>query len=60
MIVDDSPECKKMAADLISEIISFTAGEKEGTDLYNITLVWLKDKKVSLGLLSHKINVEFG
>lgn len=40
-----------MAADLISDIILFTAGENEGNDLFNVALAWLKDRKVNVVLL---------
>lgn len=46
LVQDNSPECKKMAAECISDILNFVRGTKEEDELFSITVIWLKEKKV--------------
>lgn len=49
LIVDDSAECKKLVAKCISTILTRLEGTKLENELFDVTLAWLNEQKVSMG-----------
>lgn len=53
--LDESAECKKMAADCLTLLISRVKGTKEEKKLFDTTMIWMNENKVSIIYIENKV-----